>query len=254
MGQEILAALGVDTTGLAICVATIIVGGWIKGYSAFGASMVFVTGLALVLPPVEVIPMTVLFEVATSLHLMPAVRREVDWRSVRLLLIGTAIATPIGVYGLANVPADPARIAVAIAVLIATALLGAGFSLARVPGIAATLVIGLAAGLMNGAFGFVGPVVVIFYLSSPLAIGISRASIITYFLGCGLLAAAVYAFQDLMTGDVLLRLAVFLPIVLAANWMGHLRFTETPPGSFRRFALFLLITLALALIARTIWL
>jgi uncharacterized membrane protein YfcA len=110
------------------------------------------------------------------------------------------------------------------------------------------------AGVMNGAFGFVGPIVVIFYLSSPLAIGISRASIIAYFLGCGLAAGAVFQFQGLITGDVLLRLGVFLPIVLIANWMGHLRFTETPPESFRRLAMILLIALALALIARAIWL
>lgn len=254
MGEEILAALGVDAAGLAICVVAVIAGALIKGYSGFGASMLWVTSLSLVLPPLEVVPMTLLFEVVTSLHLLPAIRHQVNWRSVGLLLVGTLVATPVGVYALSSLPADPARVGVATVVLVASAMLAYGFALSKVPGTAATLIIGFAAGVLNGSMGFVGPVVIIFYLSSPIAIGISRASIITFFLGTGAAGAATFAVQGLVTTDVLIRLAAFLPIVLIGNWIGHRRFTGTPPESFRRFALILLSLLSLALIARAIWL
>ena len=192
--------------------------------------MLWVTSLSLVLPPLEVVPMAMLFEVATSLHLLPAIRRQIDWRSVRLLLVGTLVATPVGVYALSSLPPGPARIGVATTVLVATAMLGYGFALSKVPGSAATLCIGFLAGILNGSMGFVGPVVIIFYLSSPIAITISRASIITFFLGTGTAGAATFAVQGLITPDILVRLAAFLPIVLIGNWVGHRRFTDTPAG------------------------
>ena len=70
----------------------------------------------------------------------------------------------------------------------------------------------------------------------------------------GAAGAATFAVQGLVTTDVLIRLAAFLPIVLVGNWIGHRRFTGTPPESFRHFALILLTLLSLALIARAIWL
>ncbi len=254
LGSELTSFLGVDQIGLLFCIVASLVGAVIKGYSGFGASMLWVTSLSLVLPPLQVVPMALFYEIATSLHLMPAIRREIDWRSVRLLLGGTALATPIGVYGLSAVPADPARIAVASVVIVAAAMLWHGFALAKVPGTAATLVIGLFAGLLNGSMGFVGPAVVLFYLSSPIAVTISRASIIAFFLGTGTIGAISYTAQGLVTTDVFLRIAILLPVVLIGNWLGHRHFTDTPPDSFRRFALILLTALSLALIARALWL
>ena len=148
--------------------------------------MLWVTGLSLLLPPLQVVPMVLMFEIISSLHLLPAIWHRIDWRSVWLLLIGTLIATPFGVYALASLPADPARIVVAAIVLVATILLWRGFALEAVPGRVATIAIGLFAGLMNGSVGFVGPAVVLFYFSSPICVAISRASIITFFLGTGI--------------------------------------------------------------------
>ena len=254
MAEQLTSLLGLGPQGLAFAIVAIFAGAFIKGYSGFGASMLWVTSLSLLWPPLEVVPMALFFEIATSLHLLPAIRREVDWRSVGLLLVGTVLATPLGVAGLAALPADPARIGVALVVLIATALLWYGFALKSVPGTLATLVIGVFAGLINGGMGFVGPVVVLFYLSSPIAITISRASIITFFLGTGAAGAAVFALQGLLTTDVLMRIALALPLVLTGNWLGHRYFTGKTPESFRRFSLVLLTVLSLALIARAVWL
>lgn len=254
VAPEAVSILGLGWGAFIACCVAVFVGAFIKGYSGFGASLLWVTSLSLFLPPLQVVPMALIFEIVTSLHLLPAIRHEVNWRSVRLLLVGTVLATPVGVYGLAAVPADPARIGVAVVVLFTTAMLWHGFALSKVPGTVATLIIGLAAGLLNGAMGFVGPVVVLFYLSSPIAITISRASIIVFFLGTGTIGAVAYSFQGLVTIDVLTRIAAFLPILIIGNWLGHRHFTDTPPDSFRRFSLVLLTVLSLALIARAVWL
>ncbi len=252
--QTVLDIVGVGGPGLAPFVLIVFVGAVIKGYSGFGASMLWVTGLSLLLPPLEVVPMALMFEVISSLHLLPAIWQRIDWRSVGLLLAGTLVATPAGVYALAALPADPARLVVAAVVLFATALLWRGFALETVPGKAATVAIGLFAGLMNGGVGFVGPAVVLFYFSSPIGVAISRASIITFFLGTGAAGAGAFAVQGLVTGDVLWRTAACLPVLFLGAWIGHRRFENAEPESFRRFGLILLMLLAVALAARAVWL
>lgn len=235
-------------------VLIVFVGAVIKGYSGFGASMLWVTGLSLLLPPLEAVPMALIFEIISSIHLLPAIWRRIDWRSVWLLFIGTLVATPAGVYALASLPVDPARVVVAVVVLLATALLWRGFTLQNVPGSVATIAIGLFAGLMNGSVGFVGPAVVLFYFSSPIGVAISRASIITFFLGTGAAGAGTFAVQGFVTGDLLLRIVACLPILFLGVWIGHRRFENAEPESFRKFGLLLLMFLAVALAARAIWL
>ena len=215
--------------------------------------MLWVTGLSLLLPPLEVVPMVLMFEIVSSVHLLPAIWRRIDWRSVGLLLVGTLAATPAGVYALASLPVDPARVVVAVVVLLATVLLWRGFALRKAPGKIATITIGLFAGLMNGGVGFVGPAVVLFYFSSPIGVAVSRASIITFFLGTGAAGAGAFAVQGLVTGEVLSRLAACLPILFLGVWIGHRRFERAEPDSFRKFGLLLLMFLAAALFARAVW-
>ena len=103
----LLSGLGLGPAALAFSVTAVLVGAFVKGYTGFGASMVWVTSLSLVLPPVQVVPMVLLFEVATSIGLLRHVWREVEWRSLWLLLAGTGAATPFGILALASLPPTP---------------------------------------------------------------------------------------------------------------------------------------------------
>ena len=179
----LLATVELDTPTLLFGVVVVLTGAYLKGYAGFGAAMLWMAGLSLVLPPVQIVPMVLMFEVATSIALLPQIWKDVRWRSIGVLLIGTWVATPVGVYALASLPATPIRIALAIAVMIAAALLLRGFALKREPGRPATFGVGFAGGLLNGSMGIVGPPVILFYFSSPIGVIAGRASIITYFIG-----------------------------------------------------------------------
>ncbi len=252
--ETVLQAIDIDATGLAICAVAVLVGAYIKGYSGFGASMLWVTSLSLVLPPLQVVPMILMFEVISSIHLLPGIWREIDWRSLWPLLLGTWLATPIGIYVLSTIPADPVRIVLSVVVFVAAVLIWRGFALKRVPGLPATIVIGGMAGLLNGSMGFVGPPVILFYFSSPIGVSIGRASIIAYFLGTDSVGTAMFAAQGLVDAAILWRTALFLPILFLGVWLGNRRFIDTEPESFRKFALCLLMALSVGLIARALWL
>ena len=78
--------------------------------------------------------MVLMFEVVTSITLLPQIWRDVRWRSIALLLLGTCAATPIGIHMLASLPATPIRMALAIVVLVAALLTLRGFALSKEPG------------------------------------------------------------------------------------------------------------------------
>ncbi len=238
---------------LAIVLAVAIVGALVKGLAGFGASMVWATGLALVLPPREVVPLVLLFEVASSIHLLPRLWRQVDWRSLRTLLVATWLATPLGIVILDVVPADPLRIALAATVLMAAVLIWRRFALARAPGTAATLAVGASAGLLNGSMAIVGPPVILFYFSSPLGLTVGRASLVAFFLGTDTVGTAMLALQGLIVPETLLRALAFVPLVLLGASLGNRGFLGISEDRFRIVVLCLLIALASTLAGHVIW-
>jgi uncharacterized membrane protein YfcA len=253
MLTELLAAVGLDPAGLAFCVIAVFAGAYLKGYTGFGASMFWVTSLSLVLPPLQVVPMVLMFEVATSIFLLPRIWRQVRWRSIAALLLGTWAATPLGIYALASLPATPIRIALAVVVVVAAVLILRGFALKKEPGNPAAVGVGLMAGVLNGSMGIVGPPVILFYFSSPIGVAAGRASIITYFIGTDSVGTAMFAAQDLIGGNVYWRTALFLPLLLLGVAIGDRGFLKTDPETFKRIALFVLIALSVLLFARAVW-
>ena len=246
-----LAGLSVSEFGYGA--AAVLAGAYLKGYTGFGASMFWMTSLSLLLPPLQVVPMVLMFEVVTSIALLPQIWKEVRWRSIGLLLVGTWAATPIGIHALASLPATPIRIGLAVVVIIAAILILRGFALAKEPGRPATVGVGLMAGILNGSMGIVGPPVILFYFSSPIGVVAGRASIITYFIGTDSVGTAMFAAQGLIDGSVYWRTAMFLPVLLIGVMIGNHGFVKTDPETFKKVALFVLMTLSVLLFVRAIW-
>lgn len=251
--DALLDAFALTLTELGLCSVAVLAGAYLKGFTGFGASMFWMTSLSLLLPPLQVVPMVLIFEVATSIYLLPGLWRQVEWRSIIVLLVGTWITTPIGIYALFSLPAAPIRIALALVVITAAILVLRGFALRRVPGTPATLTVGAAAGLLNGSMGIVGPPVILFYFSSPIGVAVGRASIITYFIGTDSVATAMFASQGLIGIEVLWRTLTFMPLLIAGVVLGNRRFLGTDPDMFKRIALAALMALSVALLVRAAW-
>lgn len=217
----------------------------VRGYSGFGFSLLAITSLSLIYEPAQIIPSIFLLEIAASLHLLPGLWRDIHWRSVGLLVVGAVIGTPIGVALLANVPAPPMKVALAVFVLVAAALLWRGFAFRSMPNRPATLAIGTAAGAANGAFGIGGPPVILFYFASPAGGQVSRASLVFYFLLTDLIGLAFLAREQLVVKGSWILAAIFLPALFAGVWLGARSFKSADPARFRMWVLAILAGLAL---------
>lgn len=238
---------------LAAAVTIIFLAAIVRGYSGFGFSILAITALSLIFRPAEIIPSIFLLEIAASIHLLPGLWRDIHWRSLIPLVIGTGIGTPIGLMFLTSIPAAPMQIALGLFVIVVTCLLWIGFALKTMPGNAVSTAAGLAAGLANGAFGIGGPPVILFYFASPAGNIVGRATLVTYFLLTDAIGLVFLSRENLVTTDVLLRTLTFLPALLAGVWLGARSFKNADPVVFRKWVLAILIVLAIITAAKGIY-
>lgn len=241
-----------DLLPLALASGLVFLSAVVRGYSGFGFSLLAITSLSLLFPPARVIPAIFLLEIAASLHLLPSIWRDVHWRSLGFLLAGTVAGTPFGVHVLANVPQAPMTMALALFVLAATALLWRGFALKTMPSGPATLVVGAATGLANGAFGIGGPPVILFYFASPAGHAAGRASLIAFFIMTDVTGLAFLSREGLVTREAAYMALAFLPALAAGVWLGARSFRTADPARFRKIVLVILACLALLTAAKAV--
>ena len=130
--------------------AIVLFAGIVRGFAGFGFSALTVAGTSLYMSPAQIVPVVFVLEVLASLTLLASVWRQIDWAWLRPLLIGNALAIPLGVAMLARVPEAPLRAVVSGVILVAALLLLGGWRAPWTDSTALRLGTGLASGLLNG--------------------------------------------------------------------------------------------------------
>lgn len=237
-----------DLSGEALvaALAIILIGAAIRGFTGFGASLIWVSGLALLMDVDEAIPIIFCLEVVASAHLVRAVRGEVLCLSVWRLTAGALLGLPLGAAVLLVLDASTMQVVVSIAVLASAVLLATGWQAHRSLTIAETIGVGLTSGILNGATGAGGPPVIVMFLGSPAGISAGRASMIAYFGLIDLVGVAVVAAIGLLDSTALLRFATFVPSMLIGTALGEHGFGTVRPERVRQVAIATLTALALA--------
>ncbi len=244
------AATGLDLPSLLFCMAMVFVASVIRGFSGFGLSALVVSSISLVLPPAQIVPMTLLLEAAASLRMLPAVRHDLDWKIMGGLLAGAVPAVPAGAWLLASLPDAAMRGVISLLVLGASLMVWRGIVFSRPPGVAAHGATGLVSGGMFGAAAIGGLPVVVYMLAASIPAATTRAVLTLYLMLMGLYGAAVTGAFGLLTVESLWRVALFLPPLFVGVAIGGRKFASAGPDSYRRFTLLLLVLLALAGMAR----
>lgn len=235
-----------------VAALAVFVGAYARGFSGFGSGMIWAGGLSLVLPPVVVVPAIFLLDLIASVHLVPRVWKDIDWRSLSWILLGTLVATAPGLYLLTELPANVTRAAIAVVILAMTLLLWRGFTLKAMPGPRMAGATGVLSGLLAGTTGMGGPPAILLYFSAPTTVGVSRASLIGFLFGLDIISGGLAAAQGLYTREVVVwSLALALPM-LAGIVLGNRQFGRTDPARFRRYVLMLLAALSLAVLLRAL--
>lgn len=237
---------------LALSCVIVFLAAIVRGFSGFGFSLLTITALSLFYPPAEIIPSIFMLELAASANLLPSIWKDIHWKSLGPLTLGCLIATPVGVWALANFPAAPMQIALSIFVLGATYLMWRGYALKTMPGPFASTLAGAASGLSNGAFGIGGPPVILFYFASPAGNLAGRASLVAFFLATDVIGLANQSVHGLISWATVVQAALYLPALLAGVWIGARSFNGTDPDTFRKYVLGILAVLAVIIFVKAV--
>ncbi|MDP4005220.1 sulfite exporter TauE/SafE family protein [Methylobacterium sp. NEAU K] len=201
--------------------AAIFAAALIRGFTGFGFALAAVPLLGFWLPPSQCVPLAVGLQFCASLSDLPRARKSAHWPSLRWLVAGTAIGSPLGVAALALASPDVARLAIALVCGGGTIALVRGFRFPAPPGGRETVMVGLAAGLCNGLAAMPGPPVVAYYLAMPLTPQQGRASLLVFFLATSVASVISLVSAGLVGAFLAVPLAIGIPLILVGSRLGE---------------------------------
>lgn len=231
-------------TGTAMLLGFALLGAaFVRGYSGFGFSAIFIAFAALLTNPLPLIPVVFASEIMMTAFQARGIRAHIDWRRVGWLMVGAAIALPFSVSVLLSVGEDTARIAISGVILLMALLLLSGWSLQRRIGALGHGSVGVLSGMCNSA-GIGGLPVAAFLSAQPMQAATFRATMIVYLTALDLITLPLLWLGGLVTWDTVIAALMAFPILGLGVWLGGRQFLTASPAAFRQSAVVLLLLLS----------
>jgi uncharacterized protein len=209
---------------IAATIVAVMIAALLRGFTGFGFSLAAVPLMGLFMAPAEAVPIAVLLQLLGGLNDLRRNHRDCHWWSLRWLIAGVVIGSPLGAVVLSATPAPVARIVIALITAGAVYVLGRGFALGEVPSRLITTGVGVVAGVFNGLAAMPGPPAVVYYMSGPFCAVAARASLLVFFLATSISAFTSIAIFGLATASVVWLSILTLPVMFIGTWVGELGF------------------------------
>ena len=222
----------------------------VASVTGFGYALVATPFLVLLYPPSAVVPVVLISWFPIAVFLVYGSRRQVSPGRVGRALAGAVLGIPVGVYGLASLPADTMRALIGLITILASLslLLRPSRPLAREG--KALVGAGVLSGILGGASGMSGPPIVLLGLKQRWQHEGFRADLLCYFFLLHVTTAVVFGNVGLLTGATLAMCLQALPGVAAGYGAGMWLRRRVDGTAYRRLAIVLVVAggvLALAL-------
>lgn len=210
---------------------------FLRGMAGFGFALAAVPIVALMLPPLEAVTLAVLLQVVVGFRDAFTLHRDAHWPSLTRLCIGSVVGTPIGVYALAVLSPDAARIMIALAILAGLALLLRKKTTPSQPHANLALVAGVASGACSGLAAIPGPPAVAYYLGAGTNSVQTRASLLLFFFFATLIATPGLVIAGGAPSSLLMLTVISIPAMAAGTWLGTEAFKRLDNAQYRKVAI-----------------
>ena len=229
---------------LALLAVITSVAGFLRGFVGFGANLINVPVLSLVVGPVPAVCISVLIGVPATLQLLPTAIRESETRIVVPMCAAIFLTTPAGVWVLVSADPQVMKMVISLLVLAMVALVGKGWRLKGHVNTSILIGAGTAGGLIQGAAGVGGPPVVAIALSRPGPARQQRGNVLALMTAISFASLAPFVYYGLITKQILIASAILLPFYAAFAWIGANYFSTGGQRLYRRAALATLTAVA----------
>lgn len=178
--------------------AVAFVAGLARGFSGFGAALIFVPLASSVIGPQVAAPLLLIIDMVAALGMLPQAWRLGDRASVGTMTIGALAGVPIGTYVLTQVDPLVVRWVIVGLVVLLLGLLMSGWRYRGTPATLLTIGVGALSGFFSGAAQVGGPPVVAYWLGGQSSGGVVRANIVLYFAVSSVLTTISYLVGGLL--------------------------------------------------------
>jgi uncharacterized membrane protein YfcA len=219
--------------------------GLVRGFSGFGSALVYVPLMSAVYSPQVAAATFVLQDIVCGVLFLSGIWQKAQWRDVLVMAAAAIFAAQFGALILQY--ADPVSLRWALSIFVGcvVAVLASGWRYHGKPMLAATLLVGLFAGLIGGVVQISGPPIIVYWLGSGLGPDVLRANFFAYFSLFSAASIVTYALHGLMTATVLALAALVTPVTIAGMAAGSYLFRFASENWYRRVGLVIVALSAL---------
>ena len=234
---------GVSVFTLLALMAVALVASISRGFSGFGAALIFMPLASTVAPPHMVAPLLLVIDLVCAAPLAPNAWKHADRKGVALMAVGALITVPIGTYALTQLDPVTTRWIIIAFVTVLLALLISGWRYHGKGHPALSIGVGGVAGFCSGLAQTGGPPVVAYWLGRPIAGAIARANIVLYFAFTDIISFFTYIKAGILTWEIAGLVLLVGPVYGLGLFIGAKLFGVASETVFRRIC-YSLIALA----------
>ncbi|MBR0824819.1 sulfite exporter TauE/SafE family protein [Bradyrhizobium manausense] len=230
------------TIAMAIC-AIAFVAGTARGFSGFGAALIFMPLASSVAAPRLVAALLLVIDFVAAAPLLPDAWRKADRKATAVIVLGALIGVPIGTYFLSVLDPVTTRWIISGFVAALLALLLSGWRYRGKDHASLSVGIGGLSGFCSGLAQTGGPPIVGYWLGRPIASTVARANIVLFFGASDLFSMISYASTGLITRESLLLSCIVGPAYAIGVAFGASLFGRASETVFRGIC-YMLIAMA----------
>jgi uncharacterized membrane protein YfcA len=227
-------------------IATVTVAGFFRGVTGFGGAMMMTPMLSLLIGPVPAVVTALLLETAAALVMFPDALPKVNWRTLSYLTFPAILTVPLGGYFLLTIDPALARKFIAAIVILFSLLLLFGWRYHGSPRPFTSLALGSIVGVLLGATSVGAPPVILYLLSGPDPIVVTRANLTVFVTLISAIGLVMLTAASAITWVIGTSAIVLMIPYLLATWFGGTFFSRLTDLGVRRFALVLMLAFGVA--------
>ena len=208
-----------------------------RGFSGFGAALIFIPLASALLGPKVAVPLLLVTDGVMAAGMIPNAIRKADRREVLTMAVGALVGVPTGTWFLTSLDPLTLRWGIVAVAAVMLALLLSGWRYTGRPKPPLTVLVGLISGFFSGAAQVGGPPVVAYWLGSTIPAATVRANIVFFFAVTSVIGGIGYVWNGLITAQTLLLALIIAPVYGFGTWSGSRMFGLASDQTFRRICL-----------------
>jgi uncharacterized membrane protein YfcA len=241
-----LGEMGVLDVRMVVALLVVALGGFLRGFTGFGAALVIVPVLSILFTPREGVPMHTIMELPGVLQLLPTAMRHAHRPTVVPMILALLVSIPLGVFLLVSIDPDIMRIVISVMVLAMVALLATNWRYSGPTRLPVSLTAGAAGGLIHGSTGVGGPAIVAVLMARDDVTDTTRANIIAMMGSLIVVGLPILWAYGLLTPRVLVVGIIAAPVYFGTIFLGSRYYAGRGKAFYRRVSLTMLAVIALA--------